>query len=426
MTARLCGWLRDDCPAAVSPWGWCLFQLGLLLLPSSVLLASLLFVPALVLGSLRRECAYWHDRWNWPLLLAGGLMLLGCFSALRADLAWAGLANWLPFFWGFWGFQPYVAEAGARRRTALWMVAGTVPVVLTGLGQLWLGWQGPWQFLGGLVIWFMAPGGEPEGRLSGLFDYANIAAAWLALVWPLMLAALVQPGLDRRRRSVVLILAVALVTALVLTDSRNGWGSLVLAVPLVLGPVTWPWLLPLLALGLIPVLLAVWPGVPELLQNPARALVPESVWSRLSDSRYLGERALDHTRLSQWGVALQLVAERPWLGWGAAAFSVLYPLRAGRWHGHSHNLPLELAVSSGVPAALALVGLVLALLIVSLRCSRMGLFDRAWWAAVLLLVVLHGTDMPFFDSRLNIAGWILLAGLRSRIRETETAALSPG
>ena len=29
----------------------------------------------------------------------------------------------------------------------------------------------------GKVIWFMAPGGEPEGRLSGLFDYANIAAA---------------------------------------------------------------------------------------------------------------------------------------------------------------------------------------------------------------------------------------------------------
>ena len=426
MTARLYAWLRGDCPVAASPWGWCLFQLGLLLLPSSVLLASLLFVPALVLGSLRRECAYWHDRWNWPLLLAGGLMLLGCFSALRADLAWAGLANWLPLFWGFWGFQPYVAEAGARRRTALWMVAGTVPVVVTGLGQLWLGWQGPWQFLGGLVIWFMAPGGEPEGRLSGLFDYANIAAAWLALVWPLMLAALVQPGLDRRRRSVVLILAVALVTALVLTESRNGWGALVLALPLVLGPVSWPWLLPLLALGLIPVLLAVWPGVPELLQDPARALVPESVWSRLSDSRYAGERVLASTRLSQWGVALQLIAERPWLGWGAAAFSVLYSLRTGTWHGHSHNLPLELAVSSGVPVALALVGLVLVLLIVSLRCSRMGLFDRAWWAAVLVLVVLHGTDMPFFDSRLNIAGWILLAGLRSRIRQTETAAVSQG
>ena len=79
-----------------------------------------------------------------------------------------------------------------------------------------------------------------------------------------------------------------------------------------------------------------------------------------------------------------------------------------------------------MPAALALVGLVLALLIVSWCGRRMSLFDRAWWAAVLVLVVLHGTDMPFFDSRLNIAGWILLAGLRSRIRQTETAAVIPG
>ncbi|MGC6482997.1 MAG: O-antigen ligase family protein [Synechococcus sp.] len=425
MTAHLLARLKGGCPAVASPWGWCLFQLGLLLLPSTVLLASLLFVPALVLGSLRREGAYWCDRWNWPLLGAGVLMVVSCFSATRSDLAWAGLANWLPFFWAFWGFQPYVAEAVARRRAALWFVAGTVPVVLTGLGQLWWGWQGPWQVLEGLVIWYVEPGGNPEGRLSGLFDYANIAAAWMALVWPLLLAALVQPGLTRSRRTVVLILAVALVTALVLTDSRNGWGALVLAVPLVLGPVSWPWLLPLLALALVPVLVAVVPGVPAPLQDPARALVPESVWSRLSDSRHAGERALASTRLSQWGVALQWIGERPWLGWGAAAFSLLYQQQTGQWHGHSHNLPLELAVSHGVPAALAVVGLVLVLLIVSLRCSRMGLFDRAWWAAVLVLVALHGTDMPLFDSRLNIAGWILLAGLRSWIRNAETVSPSP-
>ena len=130
-------------------------------------------------------------------------------------------------------------------------------------------------------------------------------------------------------------------------------------------------------------------------------------------SRYAGERVLASTRLSQWGLALQFIAERPWLGWGAAAFSVLYPLRTGTWHGHSHNLPLELAVSSGVPVALALVGLVLVLLIALRRCSlHERLFDRAWWTAVLVLVAMHATDLPLFDSRLNIAGWILLAGLR--------------
>ncbi len=410
---------------------WALFQLGLFLLPSSALLASLLLFPALLVGSMRREGPLWADPWNAPLLFAAVAMLLGCFGAYSGSLAWAGLANWLPFFWGFWGVQPFVADDRARRRAGLCLVAGTVPVLVTGLGQLWWGWQGPWQLFGGLIIWYLTPGGEPSGRLSGLFDYANIAGAWLAMVWPFALAALVQPGLSVRRRAVVVVLAAAQVAALLLTDSRNAWGALVLAVPVVLGPPSWPWLLPLLLLALLPVLLAVLPGVPLFLQQPARALVPDGIWSRLTDSRYGAERAVASTRLSQWGVALQLIGERPWLGWGAAAFSVLYPLRTGKWHGHAHNLPLELAVSHGLPVALAVIGLVLALLITSLRLGLRGLFERAWWAAVLILVVLHGTDMPFFDSRLNIAGWILLAGLRCQIRSGrepagDAPAASPG
>jgi len=413
--AMVLSWLDENAPLPASRWGWRCFQLGLFFLPSSALLGSLLLFPALVLGSLGRARPFWRDPWNAPLLLAGVLMVAGCFRSYSGGLAWAGLANWIPFFWGFWGFQPYVALPSSRRRSSLWLVAGTVPVVVTGLGQLWFGWQGPWQIFGGLIVWFMSAGGRPEGRLSGLFDYANIASAWLAMVWPLMLAALVQPGLNRTRRGVVLTMAAAVVLALVLTESRNGWGALVLAVPLVLGPPSWPWLLPLLGLALLPVLVAVLPGFPPVLQDPARALVPEALWSRLSDAQYAGERALASTRLSQWGLALRLIAERPWFGWGAAAFSVIYPLRTGKWHGHAHNLPLELAISHGLPAALLLVGLVLLLLVVSLRRGLSGLFDRAWWAAVLVLIVLHATDLPFFDSRLNIAGWILLAGLRSAI-----------
>ena len=412
-------WLDGEAPLPASRIGWRCFQLGLFFLPSSALLGSLLLFPALVLGSFGRARPFWRDPWNAPLLLAGLLMVAGCFRSYSGGLAWAGLANWIPFFWGFWGFQPYLALPSSRRRSSLWLVAGTVPVVVTGLGQLWFGWQGPWQIFGGLIVWFVSAGGRPEGRLSGLFDYANIASAWLAMVWPLMLAALVQPGLNRTRRGVVLTMAAAVVLALVLTESRNGWGALVLAVPLVLGPPSWPWLLPLLGLALLPVLVAVLPGLPPLLQDPARALVPEGIWSRLSDAQYANERALASTRISQWTLALQLIAERPWFGWGAAAFSVIYPLRTGKWHGHAHNLPLELAISHGLPAALLVVSLVLLLLVVSLRRGLSGLFDRAWWAAVLVLIVLHATDLPFFDSRLNIAGWILLAGLRSGIANDE-------
>jgi O-antigen ligase len=111
---------------------------------------------------------------------------------------------------------------------------------------------------------------------------------------------------------------------------------------------------------------------------------------------------------------LELVAARPWLGWGAAAFSVLYPIYAAkRWHGHSHNLPLELAISHGLPVMLLIVGTVLLLLVVALRKGilQKAPMERAWWTATLVLVAMHATDLPFFDSRLNILGWTLLAGL---------------
>ena len=404
--------LLADRPEGATPLGWRCFQIGLLLLAASALLGGIFLFVALLLGSRGRRSTL-ADPAHRLLLLIAALMVLGCFVAYSGWLAWVGMGNWLPFFWGFWGFQPYLATVAARRRAALMLVAATVPVILTGLGQLWWGWQGPFQALGGMVIWHLHPGGNPPGRLAGLFDYANIAGSWLVLAWPLLLAALLQPGLNRLRRAVVLLLAVSLVTAVFLTDSRNAWGALVLALPLVVGPLSWRWLLPLLIAMLLVVAAASVAGVPELLQAPARSLVPEAIWGRLSDLHYAGHRPLAITRLAQWQVALGLVAERPWLGWGAAAFSLIYPLRTGHWHGHPHNLPIDLAVSHGLPVALLLVGFVLGLLGLSLGPAllRGRLFDRAWWTSTFVLVTLHATDMPFYDSRINVAGWVLLAGI---------------
>jgi O-antigen ligase len=315
-----------------------------------------------------------------------------------------------------------VADAPARRRIALAIVAGTVPVVVTGLGQLWLGWSGPWSILGGAVIWHVKQGGNPTDRLAGLFDYANIAAAWLSLSWPFLLAALLglcgAARVSVKRNAlpwlVVVLMVVAQCAALYLTDSRNGWGALVLAVPLVMGPAVWIWLLPVLALVALPVVLATLPGIPDVIQVPLRSIVPQEIWGRLNDFNSQGRRPDQITRLSQWSVAAELIAERPWLGWGAAAFTVIYPLRTGFWHGHTHNILFELALSHGLPAALLLVGLVLWLLIRAVRTgmARSLLFDRAWFASALILVVLHASDLPMYDSRVNIAGWILLAGLR--------------
>ena len=66
-------------------------------------------------------------------------MLLGSLGAGTGSLAWAGLGNWLPFFWAFWAFRPHLASELQRRQAAWMLLAGTLPVLLTGLGQMFLG-----------------------------------------------------------------------------------------------------------------------------------------------------------------------------------------------------------------------------------------------------------------------------------------------
>jgi O-antigen ligase len=200
--------------------------------------------------------------------------------------------------------------------------------------------------------------------------------------------------------------------AVLFTQSRNAMGALALAVPLVIGPLQWPWLLPLLALLTVPLALTVLPGVPVGLKSWSAGLLPDRLAARLVEQET--PTALKHTRIGQWIYGIELVAARPWLGWGAAAFSVLYPIYAAmRWWGHSHNLPLELAISHGLPVAILVVGMVLLLLVIALKRGMLERdpFERAWWAAALVMVLMHATDLPLFDSRMNILGWVLLAGL---------------
>ena len=133
------------------------------------------------------------------------------------------------------------------------------------------------------------------------------------------------------------------------------------------GTARWIWLLP--------VLLLVLPGaaggvawIPELLQLPARAIVPEAIWGRPIWPLANGPWRPPAWGNGRWPSAWWLIA----LGWaGAAAFSLCIPERAGVWHGHPHNLPLELAISFGLPAALMLVGLALWLLV---RLLQRGMF----------------------------------------------------
>ena len=62
------------------------------------------------------------------------------------------------------------------------------------------------------------------------------------------------------------------------------------------------------------------------------------------------------------------------------------------------SLPQDLAVSHGLPASLLILTFVLGLLIVALQSGSIGLLDRAWRVASIVLMALHSAEIQLLEA----------------------------
>ncbi len=134
--------------------------------------------------------------------------------------------------------------------------------------------------------------------------------------------------------------------------------------------------------------------------------------ARFSDGRQNCE-----SRIILWHNVLQLIAQKPWFGWGwgeldYAHFITLYPgARFCDILDNAHNLPLHLAVELGVPAAGAFCGLVV-WLVVRARPWREADADRQMAWSVLAMIALHSMlEYPLWYGPFQVTAllsiWIL-------------------
>ena len=80
-----------------------------------------------------------------------------------------GLINWIPFFICFNGFQIYLEKVEDRTTSSKLLLIGSIPILITGLGQYFLGWDQTINLFNGAIIWFIKPIDNLSG-LSGLFN----------------------------------------------------------------------------------------------------------------------------------------------------------------------------------------------------------------------------------------------------------------
>jgi O-antigen ligase len=273
------------------------------------------------------------------------------------------------------------------------------------------------QFMGlaeHLAPWVHVPAylGDAPGNLRQRNQQATLLSmGMLALLWGL-----------RRGWSVSITLPASAVLAIGLAATGSRTGLLQLGLVVLLTLVWWrqPWAQPrqrrlaALHMGVLALLylLAAW-GLPEVLASLHGRQV-HSALTRMVGGEGCGGRAV------LWSNVLELIAQRPWSGWGwdelrYAHYITRYQgLRFCDILGNAHNLPLHLAFSFGVPFATAAVLLVLALVWHARPWRAQGAGSQMAWG-VLAVIGLHSLlEFPLWYGPFQVAALVCLGLLVRR------------
>ena len=294
--------------------------------------------------------------------------------------------------------------------------------------------HGPFTIFNGTIIWFQREG---EPGLTGLFNNRNYASLWFTILWPICLAILSQR--KNGSKFFIYIFAISIISSIYLTFSRNGLMNLFLSSLIFLKSSLSIWLFLFLILLIILVIAAVTNIFPLGFKQFAINILPSKVLERFSIFANI-EVFTSNARFSIWLSAFEFIKERPFLGWGAATFPILYELEHDvccyksylQWYGHTHNIQLEMALNYGLPFSFIINTTLIIIFYKSFKkifvdkrkdknLTKINLnkFEKAWWTASFTFFFSQLFDIQYYDLRLNIIFWIFISGLIVKIQESD-------
>ena len=393
-----------------------IFYLGVFLLPSAFTISAFLLLIASIIGFKNNRSEFLKDKFNRSFLISGLLMIISCivhsFSYEDSGLliwspilSWIGLANWVPFFFLTYGFQPYLINHKSRKRCALAVLAGSFPILITGIGQVFFNWHGPFKIFNGFIVWYSRP--LDNNVLTGLFNNPNYAGAWLSIVLPISLAFLIK-----KQSPFKMIISLSFVTfisfCIILTNSRSAWIGLLISAFLFFGSKSLRWLLPLILGITILILISVF--------NKQFNLLPNEALNEFTNFQYMD-------RIDIWKTSLRIIANNPIFGSGAASFSEIFQTINSFIVFHSHNIALEISMNYGLPAAAFTIIPIVYLILLSIKkinqikLTSNFIFDRALITSLIIILISQMVDIQYYDGRISIAIWILIAAIKNIVQE---------
>ena len=408
------------------------FYIGIFLLPSAFSIACIFLLIPIFISIFKNHHKLLNDNWNKPFLISCFLLI---FSSLYhfflkdntnltnwdPSLSLIGLANWIPQIILYIALQPYLKTKKLRKNFCLILLSGTFPVLISGIGQLFFKWYGPMQTLNGLITWYQRP--LPNFfAVTGLFNNPNYAGAWLNIAWPFALALIIKQKRTIVEKIFSIFFLLAIFIFIIFTGSRSAWISMIISVPLVFGSKSFKWFVPSLLSSLAFISSIVFPIFGKSVQIFLQAIIPKFFWVDLTSEGYVN---LDTSRLEIWRTGINSIINNPLFGNGAASFTSIFNNETGLWKWHSHNLPIELAISYGIPSALIILLSITGLIFLGIRkiylnsklIMHPNLFEKAWLTSIIILILSQMVDIQYFDGRISLIGWLLLSGVKNLIKE---------
>ena len=417
-------------------FGLKIFQSGVLLLAAAPFISFILFLISSLIGSTERSDGFFKDKYNLYFVVASILMIANSFlittnfiriPELDASLVWIGLLNWLPFFWCFWGFQKFLNTQKLRSDTAKLFLIGSFPVLISGFCQYFLGLYGPYRFLNNLIIWYQRPlTGTEFGEIgvTGLFNNQNYAGSWLAIIFPLCLGFFLKTNKNIFIKCLNFITIIFFIAMIVLTTSRSAILAILLSYFLFSKfnkfkifsiIITF-----FLFFGAYKFFLYMNIDIKDL----SNQLLPNLIYNKLSA---LNLSSLSSSpRIDIWSKTLMFISDNIFFGYGAGSFSNIYESLDGTFGGiqHSHNIFLELTFNHGIIVSiLILLPMISILLSASKKFLIYGKEDyfsfteKAWIISFASFLFIHMFDITYFDGRISLLCWTLLAGLRAMTKK---------
>ena len=418
-------------------FSWHLMQLGLLIFPLIPSIGALGFIIAVVATYRVQYRKIINRPLNWGFTLLSLLLIVTALLADNKIAALLGLFNFVPFFFIFAVFSALIQTKIQLRQLSWILVIGSIPVVIIGMGHMYLGWSSSlfWETILG---WELKQGINPVNRMGSVMMNSNLLAAYLILVFTLGLGLWIEnwqkinqiklkvnktqstiPSIPSLPIPFILLTLIIIgdFTALVLTHSRNGWGNAIFVC--IAYAIYQGWYKRIAALTAFATSVLMAARAPLPISQWFRSIIPQFFWIRLHNQVYSGVPEVQH-RNSLREFAWSLTVQRPWNGWGLRNFSLIFEAQTNYWMGHPHNLFLMLSAETGLPATILFFGLLGWLFAAGVRLMQNSKFVYSNEDKLLLLsyllafaiwIIFNTVDVTVFDFRLNTLFWIILAAV---------------